>query len=72
MILADYLTKPLKGKRFKIFSDIIMGYKPTSLLESITFSIKECVRNNGEMLETVFDQKHDAVLLSHKIQSKDK
>ena len=40
--------KTTEGKNAQIFSDIIMGYKPTSLLESITFSIKECVRNNGE------------------------
>ena len=39
--------KTTEGKNAQIFSDIIMGYKPTSLLESTTFSIKECVRNNG-------------------------
>ena len=27
MMLADYYTKLLKGKVFKIFRDIIMGYK---------------------------------------------
>ena len=28
MMLTDYFTKPLKGKVFKIFRDVIMGYKP--------------------------------------------
>ena len=32
IMLADYFTKPLKRTVFKILSDVIMGYKPISLL----------------------------------------
>ena len=48
MMLADYFTNALKVKVFKIFRDIIMGYKPIYSLESILVSIKERVGNNGE------------------------
>ena len=27
LVIADYLTKPLQGKLFKLFCDLIMGYK---------------------------------------------
>ena len=47
-MLDDYFTKPLKGKVFKIFNDLIMGYKRISSLESIPVSIKEHVGNNGD------------------------
>ena len=40
MMLADYFTKTLKGTVFKIFRDIIMGYKPISSLGKIPVSIK--------------------------------
>ena len=48
MMLEDYFKKPLKERVFKIFRDVIMGYKLISLLKSIAVSIKECVGNNGE------------------------
>ena len=72
MVLADYFTKPLKGKVFKIFRDVILGYKPILSLESIPVSIKERVGNNGEMIETIFYRKIDVARLSHKVQSRDK
>ena len=40
MMLADYFTKPLRVKVFKILRDFIMGYKPILPLESIPVSIK--------------------------------
>ena len=46
MMLADYFTKILKGKVFKIFRGVIMGYKPILSLESIPVLIKEHVGNN--------------------------
>ena len=33
-ILADYLTKPLQGRKFHLFRAIIMGYEPPSALLS--------------------------------------
>ena len=36
LMLEDFFTKPLRGKLFKNFRDIIMGYAPFStLLENI-------------------------------------
>ena len=46
LMLADYFTKPLQGKIFHIYRDIIMGYKPiTDLLSKI--ELKERVENQG-------------------------
>ena len=28
LMIADYFTKPLQGRMFKLFRDIIMGYRP--------------------------------------------
>ena len=71
-MLVDYFTKPLKRTVFKIFRDVIIGYKPISSLESIPVSIKDHVGNNGEMIETIFYRKIDVARLSHKVQSRDK
>ena len=46
MMLADYFTKLIKGKMFKIFRDIIIGYKSISSMKSVPLSIKEHVVNN--------------------------
>ena len=45
-MLADFLTKPLQGSKFKIFRDQIMGYsKPFNLLggDESSSTLKECV-----------------------------
>ena len=34
IMLADYLTKPLQGRKFHLFRAVIMGYKPLSVLSS--------------------------------------
>ena len=54
MTLAEYFTKPFKGKVLKIFRYVIMGYKTTLSLESTPFSIKEHVGNNGENARNFF------------------
>ena len=47
MMLVDYFENPLKGKVFKIFINVIMGYKSILSLESIPVLFKYFVRNNG-------------------------
>ena len=43
-MIADYFTKPLQGKPFKMFRDLIMGYVHiNNLLKEIDLSIKERV-----------------------------
>ena len=51
MMLVDYFIKTLKRTVFKIFRDVIIGYKPISSLESIPVSIKERAGNNGKFLK---------------------
>ena len=43
-MLADYFTKPLQGRMFRIFWDIIMGYRQLTDVKLIQQSIKERVR----------------------------
>ena len=44
LMIADYFTKPLQGKAFKLFRDLIMGYTPIStILDAIALSAKERV-----------------------------
>ena len=33
IMLADYFTKPLQGRAFKLFRDVIMGYRHISILK---------------------------------------
>ena len=50
LMLADFFTKPLLGKQFKLFRDVIMGYKSIFDLDpSLISSIKECVGNGAGM-----------------------
>ena len=42
-MLADYFTKPLQGKLFGVFCDVIMGRRPLSWLEKNYPSTKERV-----------------------------
>jgi hypothetical protein len=43
-MLADYFTKPLQGKQFHLFRDVIMGYKHISILNKSNLpSLKERV-----------------------------
>lgn len=45
LMLADFFTKPLSGKLFNSFRDIIMGYTNITTLIDSTFTIKERVEN---------------------------
>ena len=44
LMIADYFTKPLQGKMFKHFHDLIMGYVHINdLSQAIEFSSKYSV-----------------------------
>ena len=45
-MLADYFTKPLQGKVFRIFPRVIMGYETISWLKQQLLTSKERVGNN--------------------------
>ena len=44
-MLADFFTKQLQGALFQKFRDVLMGYKPITILEQKSFEIKERVGN---------------------------
>ena len=47
LMIAEYFTKPLQGKMFKKFRDLIMGYVHINdLLQEIEFSAKDCVEKS--------------------------
>ena len=48
LMLADFFTKPLNGKLYHTFRDVVMGYKPIYELQDKTFSFKERVGNINE------------------------
>ena len=48
LMLADFFTKPLNGKLYHTFRDVVMGYKPIYELQDETFSFKERVGNVNE------------------------
>ena len=53
-MLADYFTKPLNGRLFKYFRDIIMGYIPIrELIEKTRSKMKERVENKEKLVSKV-------------------
>ena len=45
-MIAEYFTKPLQGKSFKLFRDLILGYTHIlDILSDIESTDKECVGN---------------------------
>ena len=50
LMISDYFTKPLQGKMFKHFHDLIMGYVHINdLSQAIEFSSKESVQKSNNM-----------------------
>ena len=45
IMLADFFTKPLQGALFQKFRDVLMGYRPITILEQKSLEIKERVGN---------------------------
>ena len=52
-MISDYFTKPLQGKAFKIFYDVIMGYAHINTFLTADLPIKERVEKfkNIKMIE---------------------
>ena len=51
-MISDYFTKPSQGTLFKIFRDIIMGYKIIGeVLADIESTSKERVLNKNKVTE---------------------
>ena len=47
LMIADYFTKPLQGKMFKMFRNLIMGYVHINdILQEIELSDKELVEKS--------------------------
>jgi len=47
LMVADYLTKPLQGKQFLLFRELIMGWKVIDdILQAIRQTAKERVESN--------------------------
>ena len=45
-MIADYFTKPLQGRLFKMFRNVIMGYLPiSSIIEQIPIKERVDIRN---------------------------
>jgi hypothetical protein len=50
LMIADYFTKPLQGKQFKLLRDLIMGYMHINeFLKEIERSIKERVEKQKKL-----------------------
>ena len=52
LTIADYFKNPLQGKLFKLFCDLIMGYKHIwNILADIEFNANESVVNKNKVTE---------------------
>ena len=73
-MLADFFTKPLQGNLFRIFRDIILGYKPFSYLNEGFPSIKERVemnpKSNKTVAQTVEKQPEHVASVEHSVDGK--
>lgn len=47
-MLADFFTKPLQGRKFHLFRNVLMGYASISSLNDADTSIKERVEMINE------------------------
>ena len=51
-MIADYFINPLQGQLFKLFCDLIMGYKYIGeILEDIESTDKYCVGNQNKVTD---------------------
>ena len=57
-MISYYFTKPFQGKLFKLFNDIIMGYKHiVYILADIEFNSKECAGNQNKVTKKFKSEK---------------
>jgi hypothetical protein len=67
LMIADYFTKPLQGKQFKHFRDLIMGYKHISeVLSSIRLASKERVERKEKERKSMYDKSNTTKSKSYK------
>ena len=64
LMLADYFTKPLQGRMFKLFRNIIMGYLPIlSIVERIPIKervdIRKVRRKSDRIIRTSSEEKRN-------------
>ena len=61
-MLADYFTKPLQGRMFGIYRDVLMGWKHISTLQSIPSPcMKERVENIAESNKAAKSEKNNLI-----------
>ena len=61
-MLADYFTKPLQGRMFGIYRDVLMGWKHISTLQSIPSPcMKERVENIVESNKAAKSEKNNLI-----------
>ena len=69
-MIADYFTKPLQGKLFKLFCYLIMVYKHTGdFLEDIESTAKESVGNQNKVTENSNMKNNDEHTIRFQIQN---
>ena len=56
--VRGFFTKPLQGALFQKFRDVLMGYKPITILKQKSFEIKERVENTDENTENIHGNCH--------------
>ena len=69
LILADYFTKPLQESLFKLFREIIMGYKHISVLLDQILSkerVGRTYQKKSEIVSSTNDQKEGKRILKMK------
>ena len=69
LILADYFTKPLQESLFKLFREIIMGYKHISVLLDQILSkerVGRTYQKKSEIVSSTNDQKEGKRILKIK------
>ena len=71
-MIADYFTKPSQGKLFKLFCDLIIGYKNIGdILANIESTSKERVGNKNKVTENSNMKNNDKRTIRVQVQNID-
>ena len=57
LMLADFFTKPLQGKLFNFFRNIVMGYVSAHDVIAVNPEMKERIENLGKYQENIISRK---------------